>query len=547
VDPKDWNFLIKLAEAHSKKGDYLSSIRSYVSALSLIEKANNVPLFNRVKVLLARSLYQHGERDTAVQIFTTILQSDEDNVEAWFGYAIALRDHSKYGDALRVLLKALILKSESKEVKEQIADVLSGPGGVEAMKVLFEELENSGNKNTGSPSVASAYAFLATFIKDFGALEQSAKLFHKALSLKPRYCSYCLTFVHVLEVMVQYKEAFIEIKKFCSNNLELSIGNIVKCKQVLDIIDKIGNLYQHKENLWQNESVQSSSPSNFPVKPQEKTVVNPKLQVYSPDELDLLALLCTAVKILYVVGTLDLIPPFVELIEPAREGRELHLTTIRNEHAYYCCIAQLMLYHNLPLINYRPLYVAGDSHSMSPAWKTITVKGEKRLLYPKLVTGLKIWHLRPESKFFPKANFYNVIETIPQGSEVIFLFGEIDCREGLLKAVEKFKYKDLDEAMLFTIDIYIKVLTDLLGKYSFKAYIHPIIPVLNETRAIVKLFNKHLQTKISTVPNLHYLNFFEDLLVNDQTRLNPEYELDGTHMHPKYVTLIEKSLNTLNE
>jgi hypothetical protein len=119
-------------------------------------------------------------------------------------------------------------------------------------------------------------------------------------------------------------------------------------------------------------------PSNFPVKPQEKIVPNPQLQAYNADELDLLALLCTVVKILYVVGDLDLIPPLVALIgsfalllpllqfahlplaEPTRAGRELHLTTIRNEHAYYCCIAQLMLYHTLPLVSYRPIYVAGN-------------------------------------------------------------------------------------------------------------------------------------------------------------------------------------------
>jgi len=328
-------------------------------------------------------------------------------------------------------------------------------------------------------------------------------------------------------------------------NPNLSLGRFVKCKQVANILEKVDNVYQHKENLWQNDLSIETPQTNFLVKPQEKTTPNPQLQAFNSDELDLLAMLCTLVKILYVVGALDLIPPLVELIEPAREGRELHLTTIRNEHAYYCCIAQLMLFHTMPLINYNPIYVAGDSHSMSPAWKTITVKGEKRLLYPKLVTGLKLWHLRPESKFFPKANFYNAISTIPKGAEVIFLFGEIDCREGLLKAVEKCKYKDLEEAMLFTIEIYIKILTEIIDKYSFKIYIHPVIPVLNETRNVVKLFNKQLQTKISLMPKFQWLNFFDDLLVNDMSRLNPEYELDGTHMHPKYVSLIERSLNEL--
>ena len=32
----------------------------------------------------------------------------------------------------------------------------------------------------------------------------------------------------------------------------------------------------------------------------------------------------------------------VSAVETVRRGREMHTTTVRNEHAYYCCIAQLM-------------------------------------------------------------------------------------------------------------------------------------------------------------------------------------------------------------
>ena len=68
---------------------------------------------------------------------------------------------------------------------------------------------------------------------------------------------------------------------------------------------------------------------------------------------------------------------------------------------------------------------AGDSHCMVPAWQSIAFKvvvnsagigvtswqGNLRLLVPLLVTGLKIWHLRPTSNFFPKNNFFNALAT----------------------------------------------------------------------------------------------------------------------------------------
>lgn len=61
-------------------------------------------------------------------------------------------------------------------------------------------------------------------------------------------------------------------------------------------------------------------------------------------------------------------------------------------------------------------------------------------IHPVLSTGTKIWHLREESQFYPKINFYNAIKVIPDNAAVMLCFGEIDCREALLLCVEKAKY-----------------------------------------------------------------------------------------------------------
>ena len=47
--------------------------------------------------------------------------------------------------------------------------------------------------------------------------------------------------------------------------------------------------------------------------------------------------------------------------ERVRAGRTLHTTTIRNEHAYYCCIAQLLEFHSLPMPPARALFVVGTT------------------------------------------------------------------------------------------------------------------------------------------------------------------------------------------
>ena len=48
-----------------------------------------------------------------------------------------------------------------------------------------------------------------------------------------------------------------------------------------------------------------------------------------------------------------------------------------------------------------------------------------------MFVGLKHWHLRKESDFYPKAQFQTVTKALPEGATVIFIFGEIDCRSDL--------------------------------------------------------------------------------------------------------------------
>ena len=81
--------------------------------------------------------------------------------------------------------------------------------------------------------------------------------------------------------------------------------------------------------------------------------------------------------------------------------------------------------------------------------------------------------------------------------QVVMLFGEIDCREGLLLAVEKCKYDSLEEGIDATLEIYLEALKQLLSR-GMELFVHPIPPVLNETRHIVLPFNTRLKEKVTT-------------------------------------------------
>lgn len=92
-----------------------------------------------------------------------------------------------------------------------------------------------------------------------------------------------------------------------------------------------------------------------------------------------------------------------------RSLKPLHETTIRNEQAYYHCIAEVLsirpeafasspispnsftLAFSNPLQSplfteaaANPIYLCGDSHVLSPAWSIVHINGRPRLLIPKL-------------------------------------------------------------------------------------------------------------------------------------------------------------------
>lgn len=259
-----------------------------------------------------------------------------------------------------------------------------------------------------------------------------------------------------------------------------------------------------------------------------------------------------------MTGRVSGLPRLISLIEPVRVGKELHRTAIRNEQAYYSCIAQLLSITErfvAPRSDIRAdnkaaapdphtMFVCGDSHTLATAWREIRVQGESMLLRPALVTGLKHWHLRERAVFYPKANFWRTLSGIPPRAKVVFLFGEIDCREGILVAVDKCKYEvrssnricmvlllgamsvrhtgadptwcelvqSVEEGMRATVGIFMDALADAVGKFGFEAFIHPVVPVLNETRALVVQYNRIFKQRVDASAVCSWLDFFDDLL-----------------------------------
>jgi hypothetical protein len=260
-------------------------------------------------------------------------------------------------------------------------------------------------------------------------------LYEKALGLVPHNVGYALSLVHTLELGFDYDKAIQVALKFFIKNRLMKVGAL-SGKMIAEFLEDPDPTREQWTLTWtpteDDRGYATAYPDNNPPPESSAPPVAAAEEDWDNPSMDFMALVFTVVKMLYFKGALHRLPPLINMIEPTRRcsRQALHLTSIRNEHAYYSTIIQILanrLTHASPAEVFvdhtkaataavKPLYVIGDSHVSPLAWSKVMLKRQERLLVPKLVTGIKHWHLRPSSDFYPKANFQSAVSSCPIGS-----------------------------------------------------------------------------------------------------------------------------------
>lgn len=568
---------LRAAERLDESAQVLDKMLTYLKGSS----KKNIKMELEVVAMRSEILFDIGRHMDAANLINQYVHLDaaDSHLNILLAYSSFALKYDKVEEATRALLKVAVLDQKNKVGRNLLSKLLSSETGFDEM---IKQLPPS-------DKAAPAYAFLAAIVKDNSAMNVCIKLLSLASTLKPENASYVLNLAHAYEILFDYKSAIQVINDFLHRNPTIRVGsNGFTCQKLYEALPSdiqghslektyitpsyLGSYYCLK---WEESEDKSKGYTRI-FKITDDSICEEAFgslascdsETFSDTDLDVLAIAFTTVKIMYLLGRIADIPVLFSIIEPTRllSKTQLHETNIRNEHAYYQCIAQSLsnridalsaclkedlsrrvldcfsnVYANptTQIAANSPLYMVGDSHVISPAWNIVKLNEEYRLITPLLVTGIKHWHLRPESVFYPKANFESAINTIPNGSDVIFLLGEIDCREGLLLAVEKDIYTNIQEGIEHTVKLFISSLKKTIQKKKFRTvYIHPILPVLNETRPIVVAYNAVYEKAVIGMKDktVRWLNFFDQLLNEDKTSLLEDYKMDGTHINPIYIS-----------
>lgn len=522
---------LTVGEAYVANGDGDAAIEILMKCSKQARKSGGMKTDEKheLQFLLAKAYLLKEQKDMAITVLQGVLRENTEHKEALVEYSGLLfpLGPAQSEEAMSVLLSVLARDNKDRNAKERFAEMCQQPSGMKVLKQVASQVMNNG----------ASLVFLGNCLKDCGALEESLELFQMAVDVEPSNASLALIYVHTLEVVERHTDIIKYFKRFCSQFPEKSIKGL-KCSELSTVVQCIP------------DDLKIEAVSAYPWKPYSSKPVNSTSGQYTDEDRYLLAFWFTLVKVLYIKGQLKYISALLEMLEPLCKGHDLYLSDIRNEAAYFNCISELFrVYDEIPCVKpshgEKYIYFIGDSHCIPPAWQKITVQDSAYIIFPVLSTGTKIWHLRSESNFYPKVNFHFAVQNIPDSSPVIVCLGEIDCREALLRCWEKARFNTIEDGMEALINIYFQVLKSLQKQHQWKIFIHPVVPVLDVTRPIVLQFNRILATKLLTEPTIHWLNFVKELLIGpaEGEVLKEEFRLDGTHLHPRYVSLLADSLS----
>ena len=484
-------------------------------------------------------------------------------------------DQGRPPDALTVLLRLLAASPSRRDLREELARAASEPEGVRA---LLQQLDATGE------GLAAALAFVAAAVKDGGGAAAAAQLSAKAAALLPRSAAHALAHCHALEAAGRPGAALDALASYFEANAAAPLGGGASLGQLVPLLRGAPRLPGDARpgaagmegyvadamnaELPDAATAAAACAAALPAWPTSGVPPESGGEAYAPDALDALAASFCAVKLLFAVGCVRRAAAVAAVAERARAASRvpLHTTHIRNEAAYYACVAALL--RDYPLAAPPapppqgappappPVYLLGDSHVLAAAWRRVPLGGQQRVLVPALVTGVKAWHLRPGCRFYPAKHWASAAARLPDGAAVVACAGEIDCREGLLHAVARGRYDSLPAAAAATAALLVAELQRLAAQRRFILYVHPVPPVLDVTRPVVRLFNAALRDAVratSAAPapaRLRWLELQAPLLADEQAGgsgggggLRPEYALDGTHLSPRYVELLAMALH----
>ncbi|CAL1154169.1 unnamed protein product [Cladocopium goreaui] len=538
------------------------------------------PEQNVVLGRLARARWHAGRRKAATSLAEQLMESCPTELGACEVACAVLMERGDAAVALAVMVRCLV---EHRATSAMASDLVCGVMRHCSAEELVHVISPTMKEGVSERSVAEVVGFIGLIMKERGDILEACRLYQRSVMMAPDHASLSLNLMHTYTLRRDDLRALAWGKRFLAQKPQL-FGSFLAAldgkavnddAKIFDIKDfdaanefhdalAIGLSIFKLLFLAQPRLFESKNDPNWLKRLRtmeiESHIVGPGVLSLMEDswrrrsDTDYLdsTMLSGAQRHWQILRRL------CAMLERCCKGHELHMTSVRNENAYFSCIKDILMQESKAPIpkapaSFKPMFIVGDSHVLSFAWQFLEFDDEHFMLVPLLITGAKIWHLREDSRFYTMFSFWDKLSIIPIESPVIFLLGEIDCRDGILRSVQKGKHDSFDDALRTVVNVYLDLLVQVRKKLpSNKLFVHPVPIALPETRFLTMAMNTLLETdwsqlsmekarvKLLRVESIFVKDVPEhpentDALTLAKLELLPELRLDGIHMSTVYV------------
>ena len=268
-----------------------------------------------------------------------------------------------------------------------------------------------------------------------------------------------------------------------------------------------------------------------------------EVQAGAGDDSGAAALAAITVRVLFANGALS---RAAALLACLPDGSLTSRPALRNEAAYVALVRRVL--HDASPSAPRatgtepPLFVVGDSHTLVPAWRVVTVGGKPRCVVPLLASGATLWCARANA---PRARrvaaWRAALARVPAGQDIVLTcVGGLDATEYLPRSAASLRYESVRAAAAATADAGVAGLAAAAETAGTVIEVHSVpVPSVSEAAAgAAGVLNTELQRAVEAHSDGWRVRWL-DVAGSDE---DGNALLDGLHRRPEYVRDLEAAL-----
>lgn len=273
-------------------------------------------------------------------------------------------------------------------------------------------------------------------------------------------------------------------------------------------------------------------------------------------DIDLIELLVGKAILFWLFDNVDEAEQAIQLSESVYSFPEGGYENLINLKVFHSYVKKLIAFYrqNSALYTERTqdLYFISESHGFAPNNMQVNIAEQSYNIRSLFIKGAKVFHFTQEGPSRFKESLARVINGLPNGSAVVYAFGEIDCRynEGILKYCLAYD-KDYHEVIDKMVASYIELLVATSQEKDFNVMVYGVPSphadqlkfLSNEQQSqlkqVIKYFNETLREHCEN-NLLAFLDVYELTDFNGES--NNKYHIDDIHVQPGVVPKLIENL-----